>query len=117
MLRCAGSSRKTAHRGIVAAHLGVAANYRRHRYIVQSGSAEAARDAVLLAGGIVTGDLSVIRAVAASLDEHEMAALRAEHVAQLYVFNDTAVAASSLGALPETYYPAKWLPPICMSAG
>jgi len=44
------------------AHLGVAANYRRHRYIVQSGSAEAARDAVLLAGGIVTGDLSVIRA-------------------------------------------------------
>jgi len=56
------------------AQSGVAVNYPRQRYIVQSGSAEAARDAVLRAGGIVTGDLSVIRAVAASLDEHEIAA-------------------------------------------
>jgi len=98
------------------AHLGVAANDPRHRYIVQSVSADAASDAVSRAGGVVTGDLSVIRAVAASLDEREMAALRSEHVAQLLIYNDTAVAASSLGALPETYYP-KWLPRICMSAG
>src|SRR5450755_2486247 len=63
------------------AHLGVAAYYPRHRYIVQSASADAARDAVSRAGGVVTGDLSVIRAVAASLDEHEIAALRAEQVA------------------------------------
>jgi len=89
------------------AHLGVAANYPRQRYIVQSVSADAARDAVSRAGGVVTGDLSVIRAVAASLDEHELAALRAEQVAQLHIYNDTAVVASSLGALPETYYPSE----------
>src|ERR1700736_4451029 len=52
------------------AHLGVAANFPRQRYIVQAESADAARDAVAHAGGVVTGDLSVIRAVAASLDEH-----------------------------------------------
>jgi len=55
----------------------------------------------------VTGDLSVIRAVAASLSEHEMAALRAQRVSPLHIYNDTAVAASSLGALPETYYPSE----------
>src|SRR5450432_1791376 len=42
------------------AHLGVAANYPRHRYIVQAESADAARVAVAHAGGVVTGDLSVI---------------------------------------------------------
>src|SRR5258708_6589451 len=89
------------------AHSGVAANDPRHHYIVQSASADAARDAVLRAGGVVTGDLSVIRAVAASLNELEMAALRAAQVAQLHIYNDTAVAASSLGALPETYYPSE----------
>src|ERR1700722_15044884 len=89
------------------AHLGVAAISPRQRYIVQSLSADAARAAVLRAGGVVTGDLSVIRAVAASLDEHEIAALRAEQVAQLHIYNDTAVVASSLGALPETYYPSE----------
>src|ERR1700676_3860546 len=81
------------------AHLGVSANYQRQRYIVQAQSADAARDAVSHAGGVVTGDLSVIRAVAASLDEREMAALRAEQVSQLHIYNDTAVVASSLGAL------------------
>src|SRR5580698_7945964 len=48
-------------------HLGVAASFSRHRYIVQSQSAEMARRAVSQAGGLVTGDLSVIRAVAAQL--------------------------------------------------
>src|SRR5258708_10718869 len=47
------------------AHSSVAANDPRHRYIVQSASADAARDAVLRAGGVVTGDLSVVPAVAA----------------------------------------------------
>src|SRR5271168_2418368 len=61
----------------VPAHLGVAANYTRRRYIVQAGSAAAAGDAVLQVGGAVTGDLSVIRAVAAELNEQEMTALRA----------------------------------------
>src|ERR1700690_3309911 len=93
--------------GALPEHSGIAVNYERHRYIVQSQSAEAARDAVRHAGGLVTGDLSVIRAVAASLDEHEMAALRAQPVSQLRIYNDTAVVASSLGALPETYYPSE----------
>jgi hypothetical protein len=61
----------------LAPHPGHSASYPRHRYIVQSQSSELARGAVSQAGGIVTGDLSVIRAVAAALDEHEMAALRA----------------------------------------
>src|SRR3979411_1638777 len=64
-------------------HLGVAAVSPRQRYIVQSESAEAAGAAVSLAGGVVTGDLSVIRAVAASLDEREMSALRAQGLVQV----------------------------------
>ncbi len=88
-------------------HLGVAASSSRHRYIVQSQSAAQARRAVSQAGGIVTGDLSVIRAVAAALDEREMAALRAAGVPQLQVYDDSAVVASSMGTLPETYYPSE----------
>src|SRR5450631_215414 len=89
------------------AHLGVAAKYPRHRFIVQAESADTAHDAVAHAGGVVTGDLSVIRAVAASLDEHEMAALRTAQVPQLHIYDDSAVVASSLGALPETFYPSE----------
>ena len=66
-----------------------------------------ARHAVSQAGGIVTGDLSVIRAVAAALNEREVAALRAEPAPQLHVYEDTAVVASSMGTLPETYYPSE----------
>src|ERR1700685_319552 len=46
------------HSAALPAQSGVAVSYPRQRYIVQSGSAEAARDAVLRAGGVVTGDLS-----------------------------------------------------------
>jgi serine protease AprX len=55
----------------------------------------------------VTGDLSVIRAVAAQLDEREMAALRGAGLPKLNVYNDSAVVASSMGTLPETYYPSE----------
>jgi len=92
---------------LLPANFGVATPHLRHRFIVQSESAERAREAVSRAGGLVTGDLSVIRAVAASLDEREMAALRAEQVPQLQVYDDTAVVASSMGTLPETYYPSE----------
>src|SRR5258708_23007165 len=92
---------------VLPSHFGIATPHLRHRFIVQSESAERAREAVSRAGGLVTGDLSVIRAVAASLDEREMAALRAEQVPQLQIYDDTAVVASSMGTLPETYYPSE----------
>src|SRR5258708_10071430 len=92
---------------VLPSHFGIATPHLRHRFIVQSESAERAREAVSRAGGLVTGDLSVIRAVAASLDEREMAALRAEQVPQLHIYDDTAVVASSMGTLPETYYPSE----------
>jgi hypothetical protein len=44
-------------------HLGVSATYPRRHYIVQAQSADAARDAVFKAGGVVNSDLSVIRAL------------------------------------------------------
>ncbi|HTD74999.1 MAG TPA: hypothetical protein VK652_15845, partial [Steroidobacteraceae bacterium] len=88
-------------------HLEVASGYPRHRYIVQADTADAARDAVLRAGGVVNGDLSVIRAVAAALDEREINALRSEQNSGLHIYNDSAVVASSLGTLPETYYPSE----------
>ena len=50
---------------LLPANFGVATPHLRHRFIVQSESAERAREAVSRAGGLVTGDLSVIRAVAA----------------------------------------------------
>src|SRR6266404_2349507 len=56
----------------------VAEVHERRPYIVQADNADAARDAVQGAGGTVTGDLSVIRAVAALLDDGELAALRAQ---------------------------------------
>src|SRR5260370_30179915 len=53
----------------------VAQVHEQHPYIVQADSANAARIAVQDVGGAVTGDLSVIRAVAASLDDGELAVL------------------------------------------
>ncbi|HXP27274.1 MAG TPA: hypothetical protein VN891_15895, partial [Steroidobacteraceae bacterium] len=92
---------------LLPAHRSVAASFARRHYIVQSQSSEMARNAVSVAGGIVTGDLSVIRAVAAALDEREIAALRAEQLPQLHVYDDSTVIASSMGTLPETYYPSE----------
>jgi len=89
------------------AFLGVAAAFPRHRYIVQAQSADAARAAVSRAGGVVSTDLSIIRAVAAALDEREMSTLRAQNVPQLHIYDDSAVVASSMGTLPETYYPSE----------
>jgi serine protease AprX len=79
-----------------------------HAYIVQATSAAAAAAAVAQAGGRVTRELAVIRAVGAQLDEHALAALRVTQVAQLEVYADAAVEASSIpGTLPETYYPSE----------
>src|SRR6185437_9557827 len=80
----------------------------RSPYIVQATSVDLARAAVLKVGGQVTGDLSIIRAVGASLDDNELTALHAADVPGLRVFEDTQVKASSVtGALPETYYPTE----------
>src|SRR6185436_14867585 len=76
----------------------------RQDYIVQAASVDLARQAVEKAGGVVTGDLSIIRAVGASLDAQELAKLNANPVDGLRVYEDAAVTASAT-ALPETYYP------------
>src|SRR5580700_326565 len=68
----------------------------RLHYIVQSESADAARSAVQDVGGLVTRDLSVIRAVGAALDERELAALRDRRVPHVQIYEDTPVHASSL---------------------
>ena len=79
-----------------------------HAYIVQAPSAAAAASAVAHAGGQVTRELAVIRAVGAKLDAGELAALRAARIPQLEVYADSAVAASAApGSLPETYYPSE----------
>jgi len=97
-----------AEASLPKAPAAVAQVHERHPYIVQADSADAARIAVQDVGGAVTGDLSVIRAVAASLDDGELAALRAERSARLQIYDDTPVSASSTGgALPETYYPSE----------
>jgi len=57
-------------------------------------------------GGLVTGDLSIIRAVGAALDDRELEALRAADVPRLRIFEDSAVQASS-SRLPETNYPSE----------
>src|SRR5271168_3409421 len=59
--------------------------HKRLRYIVQSNTADAARRAVQDAGGLVTNDLSVIRAVGAALDNRELAALRDRKIPHLQV--------------------------------
>lgn len=77
-----------------------------HRYIVQARSAAEAGVAVTQAGGRVSRELSVIRAVSALLDERELAALHRASVPLLEVYDDAQVQASSAG-LPETYYPSE----------
>jgi serine protease AprX len=63
---------------------------------------------VLKVGGAITGDLSIIRAVGASLDDNQLMALHAADIPGLRIFQDTQVQASSItGALPETYYPSE----------
>src|SRR6202163_4925076 len=81
----------------------VAPIHERRDYIVQSESADSARGAVRTAGGVVTSDLGVIRAVGAALDDQELTALRDQQNPHLEVYDDTQVSASSVGALPETY--------------
>ncbi|TLY90812.1 MAG: hypothetical protein E6K38_14715, partial [Gammaproteobacteria bacterium] len=78
----------------------------RQDYIVQAESVEAARSAVARVGGVVTGELSIIRAVGAALDDRELEALRASDVPRLRIFEDSPVQASS-GHLPETNYPSE----------
>src|SRR5437016_7802268 len=78
----------------------------RQEYIVQAESVEAARSAVARVGGVVTGDLSIIRAVGAALDDRELEALQASDVPRLRIFEDAPVQASS-GHLPETNYPSE----------
>jgi serine protease AprX len=80
----------------------------RSPYIVQAATVDIARSAVLRVGGVVTGELGIIRAVGASLDDDQLMALHAADVPGLRVFQDTEVKASSVtGALPETYYPTE----------
>ncbi|MGO9804523.1 MAG: S8 family peptidase [Steroidobacteraceae bacterium] len=76
-------------------------------YIVQARSAAEAGRAVRQAGGTVRGELSVIGAVSALLDERELAALHSTPAPFLNVYADAEVRASSAGTLPETYYPSE----------
>src|SRR5204863_8938817 len=78
----------------------------RQDYIVQAESVEVARSAVARVGGVVTGDLSIIRAVGAALDDRELEALRASDVPRVRIFEDSTMHASS-GHLPETNYPSE----------
>src|SRR2546421_4226972 len=78
----------------------------RQDYIVQAESVEVARSAVVHVGGVVTGELSIIRAVGAALDDQELEALRASDVPRLRIFEDAPVQASSNGP-PETNYPSE----------
>ena len=79
----------------------------RHDYIVQAKSMDLAREAVMKAGGVVTGELEIIRAVGAALDERELAALWENSVEGLRVYDDASVSASGTSVLPETYYPSE----------
>ncbi|TLY73878.1 MAG: hypothetical protein E6K49_14125, partial [Gammaproteobacteria bacterium] len=78
----------------------------RQDYIVQAESVEVARSAVMHVGGVVTGELSIIRAVGAALDDRELEALRASDIPRLRIFEDAPVQASS-SHLPETNYPSE----------
>ena len=79
----------------------------RETYIVQGRSAAEAGRAVTQAGGKVDADLSVIHAVSARLDQRQLAALRAAAGPRVHVYADEEVRATSLGTLPETYYPSE----------
>jgi len=76
-------------------------------YIVQAASTDLAHQAVVKAGGKVTGELDIIRAVGAALDAQELAALYEKPVDGLRVYEDAAVSASATSALPETNYPSE----------
>ena len=71
---------------------------RTHRYIVQSSSAQSARRQVLAVGGESARDLTIISAVAASLDESQVKRLR--EMSGVQVFEDRAV--STRGAKAPT---------------
>lgn len=79
----------------------------RQDYIVQASSVELARNAVRRVGGVINSDLEIIRAVGASLDNRELAALWDKPVAGLRIYDDATVTTSSSDALPETYYPTE----------
>jgi subtilisin family serine protease len=79
----------------------------RQDYIVQASSVELARSAVRRVGGVIKANLEIIRAVGASLDSRELAALSDEPVAGLRIYDDATVTKSGSEALPETYYPTE----------
>ena len=80
----------------------------RHFYIVQAANIELARQAVERVGGVINGELDIIRAVGASLDDDELQALWDEPVEGLRVYDDATVRTSDVGgARPETYYPTQ----------
>src|SRR5690606_12656929 len=62
---------------------------------------------VTRAGGVITGELDIIRAVGAELDSNELAKLYEMTVDGLRVYDDAAVTSSSATAPPETYYPTQ----------
>ena len=66
----------------------------RQSYIVQASRTDLARRAVERAGGIVTGESDIIRAVGAALDGSELAALKNDPVEGLRVYDDATVTAS-----------------------
>src|SRR5690606_20721937 len=60
----------------------------RQNYIVQAANVRLARDAVTRAGGVITGELDIIRAVGAELDSNELAKLYEMTVDGLRVYDD-----------------------------
>src|SRR5438132_5838015 len=78
----------------------------RQDYIVQAESVEVARSAVMHVGGVVTGELSIIRAVGAALDDRELEALHASDIPRLRIFEDAPGIGRS-NHLPETNYPSE----------
>src|SRR5690606_23301525 len=79
----------------------------RQNYIVQAANAALARDAVTRAGGVITGELGIIRAVGAELDDRELAKLHEMAIDGLRIYDDAAVTSSSTTPPPETYYPTQ----------
>jgi serine protease AprX len=79
----------------------------RQNYIVQAATVSLAHDAVTRAGGVITGELGIIRAVGAELDSSELAKLQEKPVDRLRIYDDAAVTSSSTTPPPETYYPTQ----------
>src|SRR5688500_19374980 len=65
----------------------------RQSYIVQASRTDLARRAVERAGGIVIGELDIIRAVGAELNSRELATLQNDSVEGLRVYDDATVTA------------------------